>query len=69
MTKFVADLAVRHRHGLSQFHVVTGATPDGAYEAVHSGAVPSIRAGRRLLVPVPKLLALLGAETAAKETS
>lgn len=31
-----------------------------AYEAATSGALPTIRVGRRLLVPVPRLLSLLG---------
>jgi hypothetical protein len=31
-----------------------------AYEAASSGALPTIRVGRRLLVPVPRLLNLLG---------
>lgn len=33
-----------------------------AYDAVHAGVIPSIQIGTRLLVPVPKLLALLGVE-------
>lgn len=39
---------------------VLGVGRDAAYEAVNTGAVPVIRAGRRLVVPVPALLALLG---------
>lgn len=31
-----------------------------AYQAVHSGEIPSIRVGRRILVPTAALLALLG---------
>ena len=31
-----------------------------AYEAAASGALPTIRCGRRLLVPVPRLMAMLG---------
>ena len=31
-----------------------------AYKAVHSGAIPSIRLGRRVLVPTAPLLSLLG---------
>jgi excisionase family DNA binding protein len=32
------------------------------YEAARQGQLPVLRLGRRLLVPVPRLLALLGAE-------
>ncbi len=31
-----------------------------AYKAVKSGAIPSIRIGRRICVPTPKFLAMLG---------
>lgn len=34
-----------------------------AYEAIRSGAIPSLRLSRRVLVPVPALLRRLGAET------
>lgn len=47
-----------------------GLSKDAAYGAVHRGEIPSLRCGRRILVPVPKLLALLGAdmETAGSAT-
>jgi excisionase family DNA binding protein len=32
-----------------------------AYDAVRSGQLPSVRLGRRILVPVPRLIAMLGA--------
>jgi len=35
---------------------------DAAYLAAHRGELPCLRLGRRLIVPVPKLLAMLGAE-------
>lgn len=31
-----------------------------AYEAAHAGVIPTIRAGRRLLVPTAKFRAVLG---------
>lgn len=34
-----------------------------AYEAVRTGEIPSIRIGRRILVPTALLMRLLGAET------
>ncbi len=41
---------------------VLGLSKDSAYGAVSRGEIPSIRIGRRLLVPVPALLRLLGAD-------
>lgn len=35
-----------------------------AYEAARRGELPTIRMGRRLMVPVPQLLALLGVQAA-----
>lgn len=35
-----------------------------AYEAARRGELPTIRMGRRLMVPVPQLLALLGVQYA-----
>lgn len=32
-----------------------------AYKAAHAGELPTLRLGRRLLVPTPKLLHMLGA--------
>ena len=34
---------------------------DAAYAAVARGEIPSLRLGRRIVVPVPKLLQMLGA--------
>jgi excisionase family DNA binding protein len=34
---------------------------DAAYAAADRGDIPTLRLGRRILVPVPRLLALLGA--------
>ena len=36
---------------------------DAAYRAAATGQIPTLRLGRRLVVPVPKLLALLGDDT------
>ena len=35
----------------------------GAYDAAQRGDLPTIRVGRRLLVPVPALLRMVGAES------
>ena len=37
-----------------------GVSKDAAYRAAASGQIPTLRLGRRLLVPVPKLLEMLG---------
>lgn len=39
-----------------------GVSRGSAYEAAARGEIPTIRIGRRLLVPVARLLAMLGAE-------
>jgi len=41
---------------------VLGIGRDAAYAAAERGEIPTLRLGRRLVVPVPKLLALLGAD-------
>jgi excisionase family DNA binding protein len=40
-----------------------------AYEAVHAGQIPSIRVGRRILVPTAALRRLLGLDEPAEEES
>jgi excisionase family DNA binding protein len=42
---------------------LTGISPAAFYRAIHKGELPSIRVGRRLLVPIAKLYELLGLET------
>ncbi len=37
-----------------------------AYEQATAGAIPTIRVGRRLLVPVPRLLSMLGIDLPAE---
>ena len=44
-----------------------GVSRGTAYEAVRSGQLPTVRLGRRLLVPVEGLLALLKATEARAE--
>lgn len=44
---------------------VVGISRAAAYEAVKRGELPTIRMGRRILVPVPALLAMLGEATTA----
>jgi excisionase family DNA binding protein len=40
-----------------------------AYEAVHAGQIPSIRVGRRILVPTAALRRLLGLDEPTEEES
>lgn len=40
---------------------VLGMSQSAAYRAAEAGQLPTLRLGRRLMVPVPKLLAMLGA--------
>jgi excisionase family DNA binding protein len=42
---------------------VLGLGREAAYAAARRGEIPTLRIGRRVLVPVPKLLALLGPAT------
>ncbi|MBD8869293.1 helix-turn-helix domain-containing protein [Nocardioides donggukensis] len=37
-----------------------GVSRDSAYQAARTGELPTIRIGHRLLVPVPRLLAMVG---------
>lgn len=39
-----------------------GLSKAAAYRAAETGELPTLRMGRRLLVPVPRLLAMLGCE-------
>ena len=40
---------------------------DSAYRAAERGELPTLKLGRRLLVPVPKLLRLLGLDLDARD--
>ncbi len=42
-----------------------GISRRSAYRAAARGELPTLRLGRRLVVPTPKLLAMLGVEEAA----
>lgn len=41
---------------------VLGIGRDAAYAAAERGEIPTLKFGHRLVVPVPKLLAMLGAD-------
>ncbi|NRG40373.1 helix-turn-helix domain-containing protein [Rathayibacter sp. VKM Ac-2835] len=60
MTATLQDLRSRAAISVEEAGEVIGIGRASAYAAVRNGELPSIRIGRRLVVPVPALLALLG---------
>lgn len=57
------DLAGRATLSIDETAQLLGLGRSAVYEATRRGQMPSRRLGRRLLVPVPLLLAWLGATT------
>ena len=47
---------------IEQASRLLGISVRSAYKAAHSGELPSLRLGRRLLVPTPKLMHMLGVD-------
>lgn len=45
---------------ISEVAVLLGISRSAAYRAADRGEIPTIRIGGRLLVPIPKLYAMLG---------
>jgi excisionase family DNA binding protein len=58
------DLRARSTISVDEVAKVLGIGRSAAYEAVHRGQIPHVRIGRRYLVPVPRLLAMLGEDRA-----
>jgi excisionase family DNA binding protein len=54
------DIRGRATITIPQAGEVLGLGRDSAYRAADRGEIPTLKLGRRLLVPVPKLLRLLG---------
>lgn len=54
------DLPGRATISVKEAGDILGIGRSAAYAAVRAGQIPALRIGRRLLVPVPRLLALLG---------
>ncbi len=50
---------------VEQAGALLGLGRSGAYDAARRGEIPTIHCGRRVLVPVPALLRLLGDEPAS----
>ena len=46
---------------------ILGVSRRSAYRAAENGELPTLRLGRRLVVPTPKLLAMLGLPTDGSE--
>lgn len=44
---------------------VLGLSKDSAYKAAHAGQIPTLRFGRKILVPTARLLEMLGQAPAA----
>jgi excisionase family DNA binding protein len=65
----MADLQGRATLGVDEAARILGIGRHTAYVAARSGQIPVIRLGRRLLVPVPALLSLLGVGEAARPGS
>jgi excisionase family DNA binding protein len=58
----IDDLRGRATITVEEAAALLGISKDSAYRAAQAGQIPTLRLGRRLLVPVPKLLTMLGAE-------
>jgi excisionase family DNA binding protein len=56
------DLTARVTISVEEAAKVLGIGRSAAYDAVHRGEIPHIRIGRRYLIPVPRLLTILGAD-------
>jgi len=50
---------------VEEFAALIGISLGSARKAVREGSVPSLRLGARYLIPVPKLLRMLGADEAS----
>lgn len=55
------DLRGRYTCTIPEAATVLGIGRDAAYAAARRGEIPTLRVGRRVLVPVPLLLRMLGA--------
>jgi hypothetical protein len=56
------ELRSRPTVTVPQAGMVLGLGKDAAYECARRGDIPTIRLGRRVVVPTPRLLAMLGVE-------
>lgn len=56
----IEDIRDRATITIPEAAVILGVGRDAAYAAAGKGQIPTLRLGRRLIVPVPALLAMLG---------
>lgn len=56
----VDDVRGRATISVAECAQLLGVGKDNCYAAVRAGEIPSLRIGRRLVIPVAKLLALIG---------
>lgn len=61
-TLTIEDLDGRATCSVKEAAEILGIHSWSAYEAVKRGEIPALHIGKRILVPVPRLRALLGAE-------
>lgn len=61
-TNLLRGLRERPTVSVEEAAAVLGISRSAAYRAVRKGEIPSVRVGRRLLVPSQRLLAMLGRE-------
>lgn len=58
--------AVHPTVSVDEAAAILGVSRGSAYAAVRAGTIPSVRVGRRLLIPTARLAALLGLSTAER---
>lgn len=63
----LSHLKDRATISVSDAAALLGISRNSAYEAARTGQLPTLRLGRRLLVPVPALLRMLESEDARKD--
>lgn len=63
LTELPPTITVEHASEL------LGISLRSAYKAAHSGELPTLRLGRRLLVPTPRLLQMLGVDREGDATA
>lgn len=56
----IADLRERHTCTIDEAAAVLRVGRSTAYAAAHDGSLPTVKISHRLLVPVARLLAMLG---------
>lgn len=68
-TLTLSDLRERPTVSVIEAGAALGLSKNSSYAAAHRGELPTLRFGNRIVVPVPALLRMLGAEDAAHSTT